>query len=492
MKYKLTILCLVIIIPSALFAQSTAPKLNMIQQQELKDQLYELAGDDFRGRRGGELGEMRASAWVAQKAMEAGLLPAGEDGTYFQFFNLKRSRTADQSTIRINDQALELWQDVWPTNLVETKLEGPVTWLDKMPDTTADLKGKIVAMKIMPPAPMTLKWVSLWQYRYTSAAIRQQSRELRRHGVAAIIFVADKPTESLMSFTGFRYQKGGYAIEGRESSNPGTIPIILAGNALESIFSEPGNYININLKTEQFDYPSVNVIAKAEGTDPELKKEYVLFSGHQDHDGVGPAVNGDPIWNGADDNATVTVAMLAIGKAWTKQPAKRSALFVWHGSEERGLLGSRYFVGNPTVPLSSIAAVLNGDMIGRNAPDSAALLGVTEPHLNSAELADMALAANESLSKFKLDFSWDAANHPENWYFRSDHLPYAQADVPAIFFTTLLHSDYHTPFDSPDKIDYEKLTKMTKWIYETGWRVAETRKRPALTIEAEETESEGN
>ena len=482
MKYK-QILLLILFISTSLFAQSTAPQLDKIKQQDLKDDLYELAGDAFRGRRGGELGEMRASVWVAQKAREAGLKPAGEDGTYFQFFNLKRSRVANSSTVSVNGKALDLWKEIWPTNLVDTTLEGSVVWLDKIPDNTVDLKGKIVAMNIMPPTPIIQDWVSLWQYRYTASAMNQQGKELLSRGVTAIIFVADDTVESLISFTGFHYQEGSYGIEGAQSSTAATVPIILASKQLKNIFSKQGAYLKTNLKVENFDYPSINVVAKVDGTDPKLKEEYVLFSGHQDHDGVGPAVNGDPIWNGADDNASVTVAMLAIGNAWSTQPAKRSALFVWHGSEERGLLGSRYFVSHPTVKLPSIVAVLNGDMIGRNAPDSAALLGVTEPHLNSSDLVAITLAANKSIANFKVDTSWDAADHPENWYFRSDHLPYAQANVPAIFFTTLLHPDYHTPFDSPDKIDYVKLTKMAKWIYETGWRVAESAKRPALTIE---------
>jgi hypothetical protein len=484
MKSKQLLLILVLFISTSIFAQSTAPQLDKIKQQDLKEDLYELAGDAFRGRRGGELGEMRASVWVAQKAREAGLKPAGEDGTYFQFFNLKRSRVADRSTISVNGQALDLWKEIWPTNLVDTALEGTVVWLDKMPDSTVDLKGKIVAINIIPPTPMTPSWVSLWQYRYTASAMRQQGKELLNRGVAAIIFVADDTVESLLSFTGFHYQEGNYGIEGNELPITDTVPIILASKQLSKTFSNQDAYLKTTLKVENFDYPSVNVVAKVDGTDPTLKNEYVLFSGHQDHDGEGPAVNGDRIWNGADDNATVTVAMLATGRAWSTQPAKRSALFVWHGSEERGLLGSRYFVSHPTVPVSSIVAVLNGDMIGRNAPDSAALLGVTEPHLNSSELVAITLAANKSIANFNIDTSWDAADHPENWYFRSDHLPYAQANVPAIFFTTLLHADYHTPFDSPDKIDFVKLTKMTKWIYETAWRVAESAKRPALTIES--------
>jgi Zn-dependent M28 family amino/carboxypeptidase len=106
-------------------------------------------------------------------------------------------------------------------------------------------------------------------------------------------------------------------------------------------------------------------------------------------------------------------------------------------------VGSRYFVSHPTVELSSIAAVLNGDMMGRNAPDSAALLGATEPHLNSSDLVAITLAANKSIANFKVDTSWDAADHPENWYWKRSS-SYAQANVPAIFFTTLLHPDYHT------------------------------------------------
>jgi hypothetical protein len=130
---------------------------------------------------------------------------------------------------------------------------------------------------------------------------------------------------------------------------------------------------------------------------------------------------------------------MLVGSAWSTQPAKRSALF---GTDLRkGLLGSRYFVSHPTVELSSIAAVLNGDMIGRNAPDSAALLGATEPHLNSSDLVAITLAANKSIANFKVDTSWDAADHPEVRPKRS--LPMLKLMYQQ-YFTTLLHPDYHT------------------------------------------------
>ena len=140
-----------------------------------------------------------------------------------------------------------------------------------------------------------------------------------------------------------------------------------------------------------------------------------------------------------------------------KQPSKRSALFVFHGAEERGLLGSRYHAAHPVVPLDKIVAVLNGDMLGRNSPDTAALMGSQPPHRNSVALVQMAIDANNATSKFVIDSLWDRPTHPEGWYFRSDHVPYAERGVPSLFFSSNLHNDYHTPRDEPKTIDYGKL-----------------------------------
>jgi Zn-dependent M28 family amino/carboxypeptidase len=143
-------------------------------------------------------------------------------------------------------------------------------------------------------------------------------------------------------------------------------------------------------------------------------------------------------------------------------------------------MGSRWFAKKPTVPITSIVAVLNGDMMGRNDPNTAALLGALPPHRNSPELVEMAHQANQAVTQFEVDSSWDEPTHREGWYYRSDHLPYARVGIPALFFSTLLHPDYHTPFDNPDRIDIAKLTKMTKWMYATGRAVAERDARPAV------------
>lgn len=458
------------------------PALSSIKDADLKKDIFELASDAFRGRRAGTIDEMRAAVWVAQKAQEAGLKPAGADGTYFQFYNIRRTVTSAKSYFSIGNQPFVLWKQFWLTQPMDAHLDSPVQWLTSMADTTMDLKGKIVAVKITAPKPLPAAGMSLWGFRYTSSAIRQQSAALRRKGVTAIIFVADDVVEGSLAFIGHNYESGLYVLDGTPAANNARfqpLPVIMVKGDMAAALQQAGASVKADFRAETFLYPSVNVIAKAVGTDPKLKDEYVLYSGHHDHDGVGNPVAQDSIWNGADDNASVTVGMLAIGRAWVAKPGKRSALFVWHGAEERGLLGSRWYAAHPTVGKQSIVAVLNGDMIGRNSVDSAALLGTTA-HKNSTALVDMAMKANADLTKFKVDFSWDDPKQPEGWYFRSDHLPYAQAGIPAIFFTSLLHPDYHTPKDEPDRIDIAKLAKMTKWMYATGWLVSQTETRPAL------------
>jgi Zn-dependent M28 family amino/carboxypeptidase len=258
------------------------------------------------------------------------------------------------------------------------------------------------------------------------------------------------------------------------------VPVLFAHRSSLPQLGQDGQGVEIHLRSESFESPSVNIVGVVRGTDPALRNEYVVFSSHQDHDGVRFAVDGDSIWNGADDNGSTSVALFAIARAWVKQPSRRSALFIYHGAEERGLLGSLWHAAHPVVPLSAMAAVLNGDMIGRNHPDTASLLGVQPPHRNSTALVKMALEANNRTGKFVLDSLWDRPTHPEGWYFRSDHVPYARLNVPALFFTTTLHNDYHTPRDNPDRIDYAKLTRMTRWMYLTGWFVANARERPAI------------
>ena len=341
----------------------------------------------------------------------------------------------------------------------------------------ADIKGKAVAIQVSDKD--FNQNVSIPEWRYGAFLTRRYGTDLLAKGVAAIIYVVDAFGEQSWIQAGENFKRGLYDTEGGPNAIVNAKPpvIWLHKETLNQVKSSATLQANISIN--QYLYPSVNIIGKIEGTDPVLKNEYVLFSGHQDAHGIRNPYGGDTIYNGADDNASVNVAMLAVARAFKKNPAKRSALVVFHGAEERGLFGSRWYASHPTVNKSSIVAVLNGDMIGRNHPDSAAVLGVKTPHRSSSDLVKMAMDANNEGPKFKLDTLWDKVDHVEGWFFRSDHLPYVRLGIPSLMYTTLLHSDYHTPTDDAEHIDYKKLKKMTDWIYRTGWKVANSPKRVA-------------
>ena len=478
MKYLKFLILAILVMPSLQVRAQQSAGIEAIKKEDLKEDLFYLASDEMRGRRAGTLDELRAAVWMAGRARDAGLEPAGDDGTYFQFFNLHRKVVDAKSKLSISGENLDLWKDVWQVAPVRASLKDKIVWIDTYKDTITDLKNRIVAMKLRPPSKLPEQGMSLWVYRYALSALREQSAILKAQGAKAILLVADSTASSKIGFFGHGLEEGKYSLTAERKID--SIPVFLFSEKFEKALKQENSSFEAEVHVNEFTYPSANVVAKVPGSDDILKDEYVLFSAHHDHDGIGEPVDNDSIWNGADDNASVSVAILAIGRAWVKSPGKRSALFVWHGAEERGLFGSSYFAEHATVDINNIVAVLNGDMIGRNEGGKAALLGSISPHRNSIDLVDMALEANEEISKFEVDTSWDEEKHPEFWYFRSDHLPYARVDIPSIFFTTLLHPDYHTPFDEAEAIDLDKLIGMTKWMYLTGWKVSETTKKPRL------------
>ena len=471
--------------------------MSAIHEADLKRDMYALAGDAMRGREAGTLDEMRASMWLADQMRKIGLVPRGEDGTYFQWWNMRRTRiSTGSSSVSLHDRPLSIWTDITPTSNATADVTGTTLFVGDGSDTTVDVHGKIVVATLVPPPTASVRTTTnTYEVNYTRAAITPEAARFTRRGALAVVLVADSIAEIAFDGIAKTQMRGAYDVvdgaprfvrnagagRGGRGGGPAQapVPVLLAHRSALAELREP-QPMDIHLRGESFESPSVNIIGMVRGTDPKLRDEYVLFSSHQDHDGVRYTVAGDSIWNGADDNASTSVALLAIARAWVKQPSKRSALFVFHGAEERGLLGSRYYVAHPIVPLAQTVAVLNGDMIGRNNPDTAALLGSQPPHRNSAELVQMAIDANKLTGKFVIDSSWDRPTHPEGWYFRSDHVPYAERSVPSLFFSTNLHSDYHTPRDEPKNIDFAKLRRMTQWMYMTGWIAGNAAKRPAV------------
>ena len=224
-----------------------------------------------------------------------------------------------------------------------------------------------------------------------------------------------------------------------------------------------GSELTANIEVRREPFAGYNVVARVPGRDPALRGTYVAVGAHYDHVGILPSLNGDSIANGADDDGSGSVALLAIARATAANPTRRSTLFVWHVGEEKGLLGSAWFTAHPTVPLDSIVAQLNADMIGRNARTKLAIVGPkAAPNGQSRRLGELVDSVNAAQSvPFDLDRSWDDVAHPEQIYQRSDHFNYARFGIPIAFFTSGIHADYHDVGDSPDKIDYVKMARAT-------------------------------
>jgi Zn-dependent M28 family amino/carboxypeptidase len=234
----------------------------------------------------------------------------------------------------------------------------------------------------------------------------------------------------------------------------------------------------LNLAIKQTSRMTQNVVGVLEGSDPKLKGEYVAFSAHYDH--LKTSADGH-IYPGADDDGSGTVSVLNIAKAIADQRPKRSVLIIFHAGEELGLLGSQYNTDHsPIVPLDKIVTDLNIDMVGRTRDsnpkngrivdnDSIYVIGADKI---SQELADIHEKTNKDTEKLKFDLKYNDPNEPNRFYFRSDHWNYAKHGIPIIFWFDGTGEDYHQQSDTVDKINFEKMARVARLVYATGYRVA--------------------
>ena len=220
-------------------------------------------------------------------------------------------------------------------------------------------------------------------------------------------------------------------------------------------------------------------------TGSEKPNEYIIITSHLDHIGT----HDGEINNGADDDGSGTVAMLEIAEAFKaafddgKGP-KRSILFLHVSAEEKGLLGSKYYVENPLYPLKNTVANLNIDMIGRTDPkridkDPNYIYLIGADRL-SQDLHNISEEANDKFTKLKLDYTFNALNDPNRFYYRSDHYNFAKNNIPIIFYFNGTHEDYHKPSDTVDKINYQLLRKRSRLIFYTLWELANREERIKL------------
>ena len=245
--------------------------------------------------------------------------------------------------------------------------------------------------------------------------------------------------------------------------------------------------IGIQSNIIKTDISSENILGYVEGSDK--KEEIIIVTAHYDHLGK----HNGKIFNGADDNASGTTALLMMAQAFAKAKEegngpRRSILFMPVSAEEKGLLGSRYYSENPIFPLKNTVANLNIDMIGRVDEDHHDNKGNPNPnyvyiigsHFLSSELHQINEEQNDIHTKLQLDYKFNSIDDPNRFYQRSDHYNFAKHSIPVIFYFNGVHEDYHKHTDTIEKIDFKKVSKITQLIFYTAWELANREERISL------------
>ncbi len=534
------------------------PTKPAISAADLMTRLYIFADDSMMGRYIGTEGNNKATAYIEREVRRLGLKPAGDSGGYFQFLPTFRHKLDRSSTITAGGAVFRSGVDFVATSTGRPQqiVNVPVVFGGALLDTTNILpnsvvRGKVVLVLPFVPAPGT-----------TGLALQQstgfQAWRRAMAGARLVTITGDSLNPATVRNT----------MTSPQVQLPGTSPvpeapltIAITTRVAESLLGVPLANATKGMAGETLtsdvrfvDEPALvrNVVAIVPGSDAKLAGEYVALGAHSDHVGLSrPAdhdsvrafnqvlapegadspvsarisdadaarvraltdslhaahgARADSVNNGADDDGSGSVSLLEIAEAFAKGPVKprRSVLLVWHNGEERGMWGSEYFTDHPTVPLDSIVAQLNMDMVGRGAAtdvtgsDSAGkplhggpgYLQLIGSRRLSTELGDIVEAVNtEKKLGLQFDYSMDANGHPQEIYCRSDHYEYARYGIPIVFFSTGGHADYHEVTDEPEYIDYARMEVVDRLVFETALRVANLDHR--VVVDQAEARPEG-
>ena len=510
--------------PVSLASQRGADTITAAQ---MKDYLSFIASDLMEGRDTPSRGLDITAQFLATNLSHWGFKPGGDDGSYLQKIALSKDLIDKADTrVQFNEQPLTIGDDYIPSPRTGDASGALVFagngWFIKSknsdPYKGIDPKGKI-AIIFAPPQGLP-RGVSQADLAGKRGEDWMDPAEYgKKQGVVGLVLVPDFQYLSNWSRNWTRAtERGSVTVQKFQASGGPVLPSIVisprvanllfqsekqnatalfeavfGGQSPEPFALNPQKKLSITVKNKSDALATQNVVAVLEGSDPVLKNEYVALGAHYDHVGVGVPLNGDAIFNGADDDGSGTTALLAIAEALAKAPSrpKRSVLFVWHAGEEKGLWGSRYFTEYPTIPLDKIVTQINIDMIGRSKkegdtnPRNKELSGPNEIYvigskMMSSELGDLTDAVNKQYLNLTYDYRYDDPNDPNRFFFRSDHYNYARKGIPIVFFFDGVHEDYHRPGDEVQKIDFQKMEKVGRTVYMMLWEIANRATRPKV------------
>jgi hypothetical protein len=517
--------CLALVLPVS--AQS--PAAAAIATTDLRHWLSFIASDAVQGRQIFTEGAGVAAAYIADELKALGIEPAGDDGGYFQTVKVLGVRNRGTSTVTVtvkgqtrtfrDGEGVRFQRNQGAKRTWAGEAEFVGYGLEFAPLNQHDYAGRDVSGKV---AVFIGRGPQAFTDAHNQVIFNRPFEAIDNRHAAAAIGPAPPQAQNNQPQGGGRGARPDFQTVQRLDSV--RAPRFNAEDAFfEFLFSGSGyDYADLKARAERrevlprvnldsvriridvdADYEVVqtrlsrNIVARVRGTDPVLRDTYLLYGAHYDHVGYAETPGGvvpdisnmcpglqrptprpdDIIFNGADDDGSGTVTLMALAKAYTQGPKpRRSVLFVWHTGEEAGLYGSQFMADYPVVPIETVAAQLNIDMVGRNKCDSPAeanTLYLVGSDRISTELHQINEQANGALARpLTLDYTLNDPADLESLYTRSDHYSYASKGVPIIFFTTGLHADYHAVTDEIGKVDFDKMARIAQLVYDTGWRVA--------------------
>ncbi len=457
-----------------------------ITQQELKTHLEVIASDEYEGRETGKKGQRMTAEYLRKELDSYGVTP-GNNGGNFQYFPLLETNKPQANFLFHNKDfryAKEFYFyatmakfeafDTEVSNLVS--VEYGIVEGERDDYKSLEVEGKIVVIKLESPSEF-----KQWDWR-------KKVRFAESRGAKQVFFSSANYQENLEKVHHYLTKSSMRLATDIVNKKNQFIPFyFLSDELLNEIYliEKPDSTFLIRhpqYETIQFNYTkgmerieSSNVVGLIEGSDPELKHEYIILTAHYDHLGI---QNGE-VYNGADDDGTGTVALLEIAQAFQKAKnegngPKRSIVIMPVSGEEKGLLGSRYYTENPIFPLEKTVANLNIDMIGRldehhTEKEYVYVIGADKI---SKELHLINEATNKKYTKLELDYTFNNENDPNRFYYRSDHYNFAKNGIPVIFYFSGVHEDYHKASDEVDKILFDKVETITQLVFYTAWELA--------------------
>ena len=470
-----------------------------ISATDLENHLMVLASDAFEGRETGEPGADKAAAYIASYFKSVGIAPYDGD-SYFQPVELVRSQIEGGSAY-VGGQGLVFLDDYlfYPGIKEPVMNDLPMMVISDVQDLQdVDVKGMAVVVQAATEGGET-RWQTGLNTLRTAAS---------EQGAVAVIVVGDDLSVVRSRMKPWLLRKSlRLNREGEPEEREGTrIPTFMVeapatsnwwtGSAIKSWrrwskktqkgqpFAPtllPQATWSFELSATADDVISNNVLGFIPGRDSILRDEVLVITAHYDHVGI---IDGE-IHNGADDDGSGTVTVLELAEAFMKavkagDGPRRSVLLMTVVGEEKGLLGSEWYADHPVWPLENTVANLNIDMIGRvdeSHSDEERYVYLIGSDKLSSELHEISETANTTYTKLALDYTFNAPDDPNRFYYRSDHYNFAKNNIPVIFYFSGVHEDYHRPGDDPEKILYDKTAEIGQLVFCTAWQLANQDKR---------------